>query len=230
LKKIPNTVGFGLPAFRTELNVTVCKAANICKDDKLCYGMQGCYNFSSVQNNREFNYYLSTSMYYFDKFLTEDLKKLVYKYKVQYVRIHDVGDFTNINYFNIWLKACKTFKEAIFYTYTKMIPFIRKQIDEIKEINNFRFCQSEGGIYDKDIDYSLPWSRIFISKEHIQKAIDRGDIKYDGSVTDQYCIDMKTGGIGFVYHGNKKLTPEMMIKIENNTNQCELNRKSQENL
>lgn len=228
LVKIKDTVGFGLPAYKSNYGETVCHGAGLCKE--ICYARQGNYVFKNVKNAREFNLLFAKSPLQFSKFLFEDLFKLTNKTKVKYVRIHDSGDFISEKYLLVWLDMCKEFKTVIFYTYTKMIPLFIKNYDLIDSLSNFRYCFSEGGIYDKQLDYSKCWSRIFINEEALNLALKKKIVKYNGNESDIHCINMDLGGIGFTYHGVKTLTHEDKYNMEKNNEKCErISRKQQKN-
>jgi hypothetical protein len=65
-------------------------------------------------------------------------------------RIHDSGDFFDMDYFKSWVEVAKNRPDVLFYAYTKSLPFWQEMKAEIPK--NLRLIASEGGTKDELID------------------------------------------------------------------------------
>lgn len=65
-------------------------------------------------------------------------------------RIHDSGDFFDMDYFKSWVSVANKRPDILFYAYTKSLPFWKKMKSKIP--TNLRLIASEGGTEDKLID------------------------------------------------------------------------------
>lgn len=65
-------------------------------------------------------------------------------------RIHDSGDFFDMDYFKSWIEVANNRSDVLFYAYTKSLPFWKEMKAEIPK--NLRLIASEGGTKDELID------------------------------------------------------------------------------
>ena len=189
LKKLL-TIGFDIPAYRSQNGFTVCIGASACIS--VCYAQQGFYVMPAAKAAREHNLAASFRDDFVDK-ACEDLTKI----RQKIVRFHSSGDFYSQEYLDKVYEIARRNPEKKFYAYTKSISL---SLWEHKP-KNFTIIQSEGGKLDAEIDTRKPHARIFTSHYARRKA------KYkNGSNTDLLAI-RGSRTIGLIHHGTKKLTP-----------------------
>lgn len=183
---------FDLPAYQSADGFRVCPGAGACKGP--CYAQQGNYNFPNVKRNLEHNLaFARRNIRSFTRAVISDLARL----KPNLIRLHSSGDFFNQAYLNAWFKVAKTFPGIRVYCYTKSL-----HLDFSGKPDNFAITQSEGGIWDAQIDESKSHARIFTSKYARLKA---GYAQ--GSHSDLLAVNATDGTrIGLEYHGSKNLT------------------------
>lgn len=141
--------GWTLPAHWVELTdgtkFNVCPNAGACA--AFCYAKNGTYMFSNVKKSHieklELVLYKREE---WKKLINEELLKP--KYKNKYIRIHEAGDFFNLQYALDWVEIAKNNEQCIFYAYTKEVKMF-KRIDLPK---NFIIIYSFGGKEDYLID------------------------------------------------------------------------------
>jgi hypothetical protein len=200
---------FNLPA------VDACPGAGKCKE--FCYATQGRYIFANVAKPREDNFKALKEIIRSGKpdsdvvseisqllrvSIEQTFKKRLKKRNVRnIIRIHDSGDFFHRNYFLAWCKVLTDMKqeglEIEAYAYTKSLRIIRALLETKPE--NMHVIFSVGGLWDNEIEESLPHSRVFINEEELIKA---GYV--DGSFSDVPAIQKETK-IGLIYHGTKSV-------------------------
>lgn len=206
---------FNLPA------VSACPGAGNCR--QFCYALQGRYIFSSVLEPRKENHNIINNIIRSSSnttevvdtianLLIENIKETFGKRlnlqekngkKIRnIIRVHDSGDFFHQKYFLGWCKALETLKndgknvEA--YAYTKSLRIIRPVFDS--KPSNLHIIFSVGGIWDNEIDNSLPHSKVFANETEMLEA------NYvDGSMTDIPAIEGAVK-IGLIYHGTKSVS------------------------
>lgn len=129
---------FGLPAVKT------CPFAGECK--KVCYASVGNFGFPAVKNRLQDNLEFSKSKTFVEDTIAE-LKALV-KFAngiPVVIRLHDSGDFYNVDYVKAWFKIMKAVPEVQFYAYTKSFTLI-EAAGTVP--NNFKYIPSKGGVKD----------------------------------------------------------------------------------
>lgn len=90
-------------------------------------------------------------------------------------RIHESGDFYDLEYFDVWIEVAKARPDILFYAYTKSLPFWLIRRREIPE--NFKLVASVGGKRDELIDKHKLRSAIIVnSPEEAKKLRLRIDI------------------------------------------------------
>jgi hypothetical protein len=195
LKKIfGKTFSFGLPAFQSADGFKVCPGAGACA--AICFARQGHYIREGVRACREHN--LKRARRNLRAFVKDAVIDLI-KLRAKLVRVHDSGDFFSQRYLDAWYEIARLLPGVRFYAYTKSVHL---NIWKGKP-GNFSLVQSEGGLWDADIDTDRAHARIF-STEAARKVAGYGD----GGNTDKLAVQAKDGTkIGLVYHGNANLTP-----------------------
>lgn len=183
---------FTLPAVKT------CPSALACK--KGCYATQGTYNFSNVKAKHEQNYRISQALNFID-LMDAEVKALYAKAekrgKKLVIRIHDSGDFYDMNYINKWLKIMELNSNVLFYAYTKQI----KIMQTIELPLNFTTIASFGGVFDHLISNWSRHAKVFESLGELEAA---GYI--DASHDDTIAFLSLNPKIGLIYHGAKSYT------------------------
>ena len=190
---------FGIPAYLSSTGPKTCPMAGTCA--KGCYARQGAYVWSNVSQAFEARLALSQT----DEFIGAAIKELELlqkrakkQNKTLVIRVHDSGDFYNIDYLNKWLYIMANFPAVKFYSYTKMLPLTRKYFAKHRKPQNFRLIQSEGGLADHQIDTNDYHSRVFATIEELTNA------GYaDASSDDLVAALGDNPKIGLVYHGAK---------------------------
>jgi len=126
LKKTSKELGvrvfnFGIPAYKTSDGKVTCPFAGSCV--KFCYARKGAYIWSNVKPAFERRYKLTKDDNFIDIMVTEILKK-----KVDYVRVHDSGDFYSPKYLQKWIDIAKILPDVRFYAYTNSVKMIKDAI------------------------------------------------------------------------------------------------------
>jgi len=87
---------------------------------------------------------------------------------VNYVRLHDSGDFFNETYFKAWLNVAIANPAIVFYTYTKSLAFLVKYKGQLPA--NFRITASKGGKFDSLIEkHNLVTAEVVFSTEEARR-------------------------------------------------------------
>jgi hypothetical protein len=193
LKKL-RTLGFSIPAFKSESGFCTCPAAGACI--KWCYAnkKQGRAGIGYVARAWERNLTVVRWCLELQSLATRLDEDLYCSRKP--VRIHVAGDFFDQDYLDAWARVARWQAPKLFYAYTKMFA----RLDFTKVPENMRIIQSMGGQDDSKIDFTKPHSVIFASHKARRAA---GYV--NGADTDQAAMDGKIK-IGLVYHGNANLT------------------------
>lgn len=171
-----------------------CPLAGACK--AYCYATVGQQAFKSgvIRRARAF---LATIQPDFVPRMVGEVAK-AHKKGARAVRVHDSGDFYSFDYMQAWFAIAAANPDVVFYAYTKMIPFVKVAYAKGLVPANFRLIQSLGGVADKNIDRSLPHSRIFTDAEQLTAA------NYaDASESDAPAAFGSNPNIGLIIHGAK---------------------------
>lgn len=195
-------INFGIPAYQSKTGLKTCPMAGICA--KGCYATMGAYiwsNVASVYEERlaltlkpDFAAIAQLELDRYIKRATKTSKQLI-------VRIHDSGDFYNLDYINKWLRIINNNPSVKFYAYTKMVP-IFKRLQSLGSIpDNFTLIYSFGGLSDNLIDVEKDrHSQVFSS---LAELVASGYV--DTTENDLNAIGVNNK-IGLVYHGYKSKT------------------------
>ena len=106
-KKLDRSVGiFSLPAVQT------CPYNTLCKDS--CYAKAEEERWASCRNLRQQNLALSHTPEFVNLMVNEIIAK-----RFSIVRIHESGDFYDLNYLAKWTKIAKSLPNVRFYGYSK---------------------------------------------------------------------------------------------------------------
>ena len=145
---------FGIPAGLT------CPQAGICA--KFCYAKKGAYAWSNVKPAFKRRWEATKQ----DNF-PELMRANILKVKATHIRIHDSGDFYNMEYLNKWLKVIESLPNVVFYAYTKSLDLFEGLTLPV----NFTVIYSQGGKLDANINMSGDrHSRIFESLDELNAA------------------------------------------------------------
>lgn len=192
LKNTSKTMGkrvfnFGITAYKSMTGKLICPFAKDCV--KFCYAQKGAYIWGNVKPAFEKRYEL-TKTDNFINLMNDEIKKK----KVDFLRIHDSGDFYSKAYIQKWFTIANYNPNVKFYAYTK--SFILFQGLTIP--NNLDIIFSEGGKHDNLIDTKLHrHARIFDNK---QELIKQGYI--DASKNDLLATKFfnNSNKVGLIFH------------------------------
>ena len=154
-------VSFDLPAGYT------CPAASLCKayankfngkitDGKnmqfRCYAASLEAAFTNTRNAHWHNYDLLKGLNVLEMatLINNSLPK-----NVKVVRVHSSGDFFNRDYFQAWVEVAMNNPEVQFFGYTKVLEYVT-----IQKPSNFNLVYSFGGIYDSQVNGSVPTCKV----------------------------------------------------------------------
>lgn len=154
LKK-DNIASFNLQAILT------CPYAKACIE--YCYATRSFFAMTPAIIRRAINYVFTQSPL-FVAIVSKALN--IYKGKFKTIRIHDSGDFYNLEYFIKWLQIAQNCPSYHFYAYTK--SFVLIDLDMLP--TNLKIIQSFGGVNDDKINLNYPHCRIFNSLDELLKA------------------------------------------------------------
>ena len=179
---------FGLPAYKSNTGKVVCRMADECI--KFCYAQKGAYIWSNVSPAFEKRLQISMQDDFVDVMVTEIKKK-----NVEYVRVHDSGDYYDKRYLAKWFKIAELLPNVKFYSYTNEIGMIKNSKDIPK---NYDFIFSSSGkqrdLIDKKTDRH---TKIFDSLESLKKDKYTNCSNYDLYATRWYNDTKK---VGLIYH------------------------------
>lgn len=192
LKNTSKTMGkrvfnFGITAYKSMTGKLICPFAKDCV--KYCYAKKGAYIWGNVKPAFEKRYELTKTDNFINLMNSEIKKK-----KVDFLRIHDSGDFYSKSYIKKWFAIANDNPKVKFYAYTK--SFILFQGLNIPD--NLDIIFSEGGKHDKLINPKIDrHARIFDNK---QELIKQGYI--DASKNDLMATKFfnKSNKVGLIFH------------------------------
>ena len=192
LKNTSKTMGkrvfnFGITAYKSMTGKLICPFAKDCV--KYCYAQKGAYSWSNVKPAFEKRYELTKTDNFINLMNSEIKRK-----KVDFLRIHDSGDFYSKAYIQKWFTIANDNPKVKFYAYTK--SFILFQGLNIPD--NLDIIFSEGGKHDKLINTKIDrHARIFDNKEELTK---QGYI--DASKNDLMATKFfnESNKVGLIFH------------------------------
>ena len=178
---------FGITAYKSMSGKLICPFAKDCV--KFCYAQKGAYSWSNVKPAFEKRYEITKTDNFINLMNSEIKRK-----KVDFLRIHDSGDFYSKSYIQKWFSIANDNPNVNFYAYTK--SFILFQGLNIPD--NLDIIFSEGGKHDKLINTKIDrHARIFDNK---QELINSGYI--DASKNDLMATKFfnKSNKVGLIFH------------------------------
>tara|TARA_R110002073_G_scaffold287036_1_gene451725 strand:- start:106 stop:663 length:558 start_codon:yes stop_codon:yes gene_type:complete len=178
---------FGITAYKSMTGKLICPFAKDCV--KYCYAQKGAYSWSNVKPAFEKRYELTKTDNFINLMNSEIKRK-----KVDFLRIHDSGDFYSKAYIQKWFTIANDNPKVKFYAYTK--SFILFQGLNIPD--NLDIIFSEGGKHDKLINTKIDrHARIFDNKEELTK---QGYI--DASKNDLMATKFfnESNKVGLIFH------------------------------
>jgi len=179
---------FGIPAYKSASGKLTCPMAKECI--KFCYARKGAYIWSNVQPAFEKRYQLSKTKEFVDIMVDEIVKK-----KVEYVRVHDSGDFYSPKYLQKWMDIANLLPNVRFYTYTNCVQMVKN----ITLPTNWDIIFSDSGKQKHLIDQKVDrHTKIFHSHTELASM---GYI--DASKTDLYAtkwFNNNNNKVGLIIH------------------------------
>lgn len=192
LKKTSKELGvrvfnFGIPAYKSASGKLTCPFAKDCV--KYCYAQKGAYIWGNVSPAFE-RRYEATKLDTFVDLMTQEIRRK----KVDFLRIHDSGDYYSPAYLEKWLQIARNNPQTKFYSYTKSVPLF----ENIELPENFDVIFSQGSKVDFLIEpETMRHSKIFKSAEELTIA---GYV--DASKIDLYATKWynKNHKVGLIFH------------------------------
>ena len=192
LKKTSKELGvrvfnFGIPAYKSKSGKLTCPFAKDCV--KYCYAQKGAYIWGNVSPAFEQRYEATKK----DDFV-EVMGAAILKKKVDFLRIHDSGDYYSPPYLEKWLQIARNNPQTKFYSYTKSMPLF----EGVELPENFDVIFSQGSKVDGMINPDkMRHSKIFKTE---QELIIAGYV--DASKIDLYATKWfnKNHKVGLIFH------------------------------
>ena len=192
LKKTSKELGvrvfnFGIPAYKSKSGKLTCPFAKDCV--KYCYAQKGAYIWGNVSPAFEQRYEATKK----DDFV-EVMGAAIRKKKVDFLRIHDSGDYYSPAYLEKWLQIARNNHQTKFYSYTKSVPLF----EGVELPENFDVIFSQGSKVDGMINPDkMRHSKIFKTE---QELIIAGYV--DASKIDLYATKWfnKNHKVGLIFH------------------------------
>jgi len=179
---------FGIPAYKSVTGKMTCPMADSCI--KFCYARKGSYSWGNVKPAYEWRLEQTRS----DDFVDLINAEIASKRQIDYVRIHDSGDFYAPKYLAKWVQIAKANPTVRFYAYTNMVALFKRT----KLPKNFDVIFSDSGKQTNMINKTIDrHTRIFKRSDDLQRA---GYI--NASKIDLYATKWfnKTNKVGLIYH------------------------------
>jgi|13_taG_2_1085334.scaffolds.fasta_scaffold00187_24 hypothetical protein len=195
LKKTSKETGlrvfnFGIPAYKTQSGKLTCPFADKCI--KFCYAQKGAYSWGNVKPAFEKRYQLTK-----DENFVSIMVDAIKAKKVNFLRVHDSGDYYSKKYLLDWFTIAKQLPSVKFYSYTNSIKLVKDQNHEKPE--NFSFIFSDSGkqvdLINENVDR---FTKIFKSENELIEAGFINASKVDLFASKHYNIE--NNKIGLVYH------------------------------
>lgn len=193
---------WGIPAFRSETGIATCPNAKHCVSG--CYARSGTYRFKNVASKFEARLQLALSSD-FETVMQSEIdhaKRLTSKRgkKQCLIRIHDSGDWFNLDYTLTWFRLIRQNPDVVFYSYTKQIEMFKDLSQHENGIpSNLIMIFSYGGKQDHLIDPKQDrHSKVF---ENETELFESG---YANASHNDLIAIGSNRNIGLVYHGSKK--------------------------
>lgn len=194
---------FGIPAYQSSTGLRTCPAAGQCAKAAGCYALQGAYQWSNVAQAFEWRLQQTLKDNFAELMGNEiavKLKTAQRTGKQLVIRIHDSGDFYNLNYIAKWFDVMRAFPEVQFYAYTKQVKMFKAlEHNPVWTLpGNFTLIYSFGGIFDHLIDvHTDRHSAVFGSREELEAA------GYSFANDNDLVAIGANHRVGLVYHGAK---------------------------
>lgn len=129
-KKLDRSVGvFSLPAVQT------CPYHTLCKDS--CYARVEEERFANCRNLRQQNLALTRTPEFVNLMVNEIIAK-----RFSIVRIHESGDFYDLNYLAKWIKIAKSLPNVKFYGYSKCFERFPNALGVLNSLPNVNIINS----------------------------------------------------------------------------------------
>lgn len=181
---------FNIPAYKSMTGELICPFAGACK--RFCYAQKGNYAYESTRLYSQYKYELTKHT---ELFIETVLSEIDSK-RVEYLRVHDSGDYYSLDYMKAWFKIATARPDVTFYSYTKSHQMVRLAARLGIIPDNYEFIFSTGSIQDSLINRETErHAVIFKTHEDLHAAgyVDASEIDLQAIVTD-------SNKIGLVFH------------------------------
>jgi hypothetical protein len=134
---------------------------------------------------------------------------------IKYFRIHESGDFYNLEYMDAWFEVAKQRPDLHFYAYTKSNPYIQNLMSKYDSLDNFAITLSKGGRADDNLEnLDIKQADVYMTPEELYDAGKLVDLDDN--------LAMVKGGrdsdFGLLLHGTQKGgSEEAKYKLRNET-------------
>ncbi len=157
LKKTSKLNGLRVFNFGITAGLT-CPQAGACA--KFCYAKKGTYSWGNVKPAFQKRFEITKQ----DDFCELIFEEIVNK-QADIIRIHDSGDFYNMEYLSKWLKIIEALPHVKFYAYTKSLDLF----EHVTLPDNFTVIYSMGEKLDNKIDVEYHHhSKVFKSLDELK--------------------------------------------------------------
>jgi len=183
---------FGITAYKTTKGKVTCPFADDCV--KFCYAQKGAYIWSNVAKVFEQRYEATKTINFID-----DMSDEIQKKRVDFLRVHDSGDFYSFKYLLKWFEIANKNKSVNFYAYTNSIAMIKRAKKEGLIPLNFDFIFSDSG-KQKDLINTKKdrYTKIFKTHKDLNNANFIDASKIDLFATKFF--NPKNNKVGLVFH------------------------------
>ena len=182
---------FGIPAYKTKSGEITCPLAGKCV--KYCYAQKGAYIWSNVSPAFENRFSITKQDNFIDLVIKEINKK-----KIDFVRVHDSGDYYSKKYLLKWFEIAKKMPKVKFYSYTNNVNQIKKLYKKNEIPRNYDFIFSDGGKQVHLIDTIKDrHAKVFKSINELKINGYKDSSNYDLFATKWF---NKSNKVGLVYH------------------------------
>lgn len=165
LLKTSRVTGFSVFNYGITAGPENCPFAGECA--KWCYAKKGTYGWSNVKQAFDRRSELVRT----DQFVPAVLNELDKKRKIDYLRVHDSGDYFDLPYIMKWFEIMRQRPDIQFYSYTKAVKLMKRLKKLGRLPNNFTVIYSFGGKFDHLIDTSKDrHALVFETDSAIDKA------------------------------------------------------------
>ena len=182
---------FGIPAYKSVSGEITCPLAGECVE--FCYARSGAYIWSNVKSVFEKRLEITKQSNFPELMKAEIIKK-----KVDFLRVHDSGDYYSKEYLFKWFDIARSLTSVKFYSYTNNINQIKKAYSKNEIPKNYDFIFSDSGKQAHLINKSKDrHTKIFKSENDLKNAQYVNASEFDLYAT-KWISDNKK--VGLIFH------------------------------